>query len=175
MKKFLAMILAGVLALSLAACGKSDKTSAGSSESDLEYVKNKGTLVVGITDFAPMDYKDDNGNWIGFDADMAAAFAESLGVKVEFVEITWDNKLMELKGKTIDCVWNGMTLTEDVVSAMECTKPYCNNQQIVIVKKENADKIKIRTALKTLDGLMLLNQRVQAMKWQMNSDLRLQR
>ena len=73
MKKFLAMILAGVLALSLAACGKSDKTSAGSSESDLEYVKNKGTLVVGITDFAPMDYKDDNGNWIGFDADMAAA------------------------------------------------------------------------------------------------------
>ena len=140
MKKFLAMILAGVLALSLAACGKSDKTSAGSSESDLEYVKNKGTLVVGITDFAPMDYKDDNGNWIGFDADMAAAFAESLGVKVEFVEITWDNKLMELKGKTIDCVWNGMTLTEDVVSAMECTKPYCNNQQIVIVKKENADK-----------------------------------
>lgn len=150
MKKFLAMILAGVLALSLAACGKSDKTSAGSSESDLEYVKNKGTLVVGITDFAPMDYKDDNGNWIGFDADMAAAFAESLGVKVEFVEITWDNKLMELKGKTIDCVWNGMTLTEDVVSAMECTKPYCNNQQIVIVKKENADKIKDKDSLKDL-------------------------
>ena len=150
MKKFLAMILAGVLALSLAACGKSDKTSAGSSESDLEYVKNKGTLVVGITDFAPMDYKDDNGIWIGFDADMAAAFAESLGVKVEFVEITWDNKLRELKGKTIDCVWNGMTLTEDVVSAMECTKPYCNNQQIVIVKKENADKIKDKDSLKDL-------------------------
>ena len=97
-----------------------------------------------------MDYKDDNGNWIGFDADMAAAFAESLGVKVEFVEITWDNKLMELKGKTIDCVWNGMTLTEDVVSAMECTKPYCNNQQIVIVKKENADKIKDKDSLKDL-------------------------
>lgn len=150
MKKFLAMILAGVLALSLAACGKSDKTSGGNSESDLEYVKNKGTLVVGITDFAPMDYKDDNGNWIGFDADMASAFAESLGVKVEFVEITWDNKLMELKGKTIDCVWNGMTLTEDVVSAMECTKPYCNNQQIVIVKNENADKIKDKDSLKDL-------------------------
>ena len=64
-----------------------------------------------------------------------------------FVEFTWDNKLMELKGKTIDCVWNGMTLTEDVVSAMECTKPYCNNQQIVIVKNENADKIKDKDSL----------------------------
>ena len=102
-------------------------------DSDMDYVKNKGTLVVGITDFAPMDYRDENGEWIGFDADMAKAFAESLGVAVEFVEIDWDNKILELDGKTIDCVWNGMTLTAEVTSAMECSKPYCNNAQVIVV------------------------------------------
>ena len=101
-----------------------DAAAAQNDASDLDYVKNKGTLVVGITDFEPMDYKDENGAWIGFDADMAKAFAESLGVSAEFVEIDWDNKVMELEGKTIDCVWNGMTLTPEVTSAMECSNAY---------------------------------------------------
>lgn len=108
-------------------------------ESDSAYVKEKGTLVVGITDFEPMDYKDADGNWIGFDADLASAFAESLGVSVEFVEIDWDNKILELDGKTIDCVWNGMTLTEEVTSSMECSNAYCNNAQVVIVPADKAD------------------------------------
>ena len=108
--------------------------------SDLEYVKGKGTLVVGITDFEPMDYKDESGEWIGFDADMAKAFAESLGVQAVFVEIDWDNKILELDGKTIDCVWNGMTLTDEVKSAMSCSNPYCNNGQIVIVPSDKADQ-----------------------------------
>ena len=82
----------------------SNSADAQNTASDLDYVKNKGTLVVGITDFEPMDYKDENGEWIGFDADMAKAFAESLNVSAEFVEIDWDNKIMELEGKTIDCV-----------------------------------------------------------------------
>lgn len=111
-----------------------------SDESDLAYVQGKGTLVVGITDFEPMDYKDESGNWIGFDADMASAFAESLGVSAEFVEIDWDNKIMELDGKTIDCVWNGMTLTDEVKSAMECSNAYCNNAQIVIVPADKKDQ-----------------------------------
>lgn len=111
-----------------------------SSDSDLAYVQDKGTLVVGITDFEPMDYKDESGNWIGFDADMASAFAKSLGVEVEFVEIDWDNKIMELDGKTIDCVWNGMTLTDEVKSSMECSNAYCNNAQIVIVPQDKADQ-----------------------------------
>lgn len=119
---------------------KSDAGSdAGSGESDAAYVKDKGTLVVGITDFEPMDYKDADGNWIGFDADMASAFAESLGVKAEFIEIDWDNKILELDGKTIDCVWNGMTLTDEVTSSMECSKAYCNNAQVVIVPADKAD------------------------------------
>jgi polar amino acid transport system substrate-binding protein len=162
MKKITALLLALAMVLSLAACGgstpstennntASDAAASGSAsdtseasetstaDSDLAYVKEKGTLVVGITDFAPMDYQDENNEWIGFDADMARAFAESLGVSVEFVEITWDNKVLELDGKTIDCVWNGMTLNEEVLSAMECSDPYCGNAQIVVVPVDKAD------------------------------------
>ena len=139
MKKLVASLLASVMVLSLAACGGSSD-SANADMTDMEYVKDKGTLVVGITDFAPMDYKDDSGEWVGFDADMARAFAESLGVEVEFVEIDWDNKILELDGKTIDCVWNGMTLTDEVMSAMDCSNAYCNNAQVVIVPASDADK-----------------------------------
>ena len=112
-----------------------DQTAA---DSDMAYVQSKGTLVVGITDFAPMDYQNESGEWIGFDADMAKAFAESLGVSVEFVEIDWDNKLLELGSKSIDCVWNGMTLTDEVTSAMSCSNAYCNNSQVVIVPADKA-------------------------------------
>lgn len=104
-------------------------------DGDVAYIQEKGTLIVGITDFAPMDYKDENGNWIGFDADMATVVAEKLGVKVQFVEIDWDNKIMELDSKNIDVVWNGMTLTSEVMEAMECTNAYCNNAQVVVIKK----------------------------------------
>ena len=134
MKKLIAVLLAAMMLLTLGACAKKEPAT------DLEYVKEKGTLVVGITDFAPMDYKNDSGEWVGFDADMAKAFAESLGVKVEFVEIDWDNKVLELDGKSIDCVWNGMTLTDEVTSAMECSNAYCNNAQVVIVPSDVADQ-----------------------------------
>ena len=115
MKKMIALLLAAMMVLSMAACAS--KTAAPA-DSDLAYIQDKGTLVIGITDFEPMDYKDADGSWIGFDADMAKAFAESLGVTAEFVEIDWDNKILELDSKTIDCVWNGMTLTADVTSTM---------------------------------------------------------
>ncbi len=133
MKKLFALIMTLIMTLSLAACGNSK-------QSDMEYVKDKGVLVVGITDFEPMDYEDADGNWIGFDADMAKAFAESLGVEVEFIEIDWDSKIMELDGKSIDCVWNGMTLTDEVTAAMDCSNPYCNNAQVVVVPSDKAAK-----------------------------------
>jgi polar amino acid transport system substrate-binding protein len=139
MKKLIAMALTMVMAFSLTACGSSGDSSK-TDDSDLAYVQDKGTLVVGITDFEPMDYKDDDGEWIGFDADLAKAFAASLDVDVEFVEIDWDNKIMELDGKTIDCVWNGMTLTDEVTSSMECTNAYCNNAQVVVVPSDVADQ-----------------------------------
>lgn len=160
MKKILVLMMTLIMTLSLTACGspKEEKEtssnassdSSSSEESDVAYVKDKGTLVIGITDFAPMDYKDESGEWIGFDADMAKAFAESLGVKAEFVEIDWDNKIMELDGKTIDCVWNGMTLTDEVKSSMSCSNAYCNNAQIVIVPKDKADKYQDTDSLKDL-------------------------
>ena len=156
MKKLFALLLATVMVLSLAACGAKEEPAAQekpaaeqpaetpaaepAADSDLAAIQSKGTLVVGITDFAPMDYKDDDGNWIGFDADMAKAFAESLGVDVEFVEIDWDNKVLELNSQAIDCVWNGMTLTDEVTSAMECSNAYCNNAQVVIVPADKADQ-----------------------------------
>ena len=148
MKKMIALLLAAMMVLSMAACAsKTAETAApadtaepaaagtaAAADSDLAYIQDKGTLVIGITDFEPMDYKDADGSWIGFDADMAKAFAESLGVTAEFVEIDWDNKIFELDGKTIDVVWNGMTLTDAVKEAMECTNAYCENAQVVVSK-----------------------------------------
>ena len=126
MKKIVALLLCLVLAaVSLAVFAEG--------ESDKAYVVGKGKLIVGITDFEPMDFKDENGEWIGFDADLARAFAEYLGVEIEFQEIDWDNKVLELGSKNIDCVWNGMTLTDEVLSAMECSQPYMNNAQVVVL------------------------------------------
>ena len=107
---------------------------ASESDSDVAYIQDKGKLIVGITEFEPMDYKDANGEWIGFDADMAKLVAEKLGVEIEFVVIDWDMKVNELDSKNIDVVWNGMTLTEGVMAAMECSNAYCNNAQVVITK-----------------------------------------
>ncbi len=134
MKKLTALLTALVMMMALAL------PAFAADPADSEYVKEKGTLVVGITDFEPMDFKDEDGSWIGFDADMAAAFAEYLGVEVEFVEIEWDNKVLELNSKSIDCVWNGMTLTDEVTSSMACSNAYCNNAQVVIVPAELADQ-----------------------------------
>ena len=156
MKKFLALLLALCMIFALAACGEAESEpseapaseapaseapaeESPAAESDLAYVQEKGTLIVGITEFEPMDYQDESGEWIGFDADLAKAFAESLGVDVVFQVIDWDNKIFELEGKTIDVVWNGMTLTDEVLSAMECSNAYCNNAQVVILPAADAE------------------------------------
>ena len=142
MKKLLSLLLAAAMLLTL--------TAAFAEDSDLAYVQGKGKLVVGITDFAPMDYKNEAGEWIGFDADMAKAFGASIGVEVELIEIDWDNKVLELNGKTIDCVWNGMTLTDEVKSAMSCSNAYANNAQVVILP---ADKAASYADVPALSGL----------------------
>ncbi len=160
MKKIFAMLLVAAMVFALCACGSQPAAPAANqapaADSDLAYVQGNGKLVVGITDFAPMDYLDASGNWIGFDADMAKAFAESIGVEAEFVEINWDNKVLELNGKSIDCVWNGMTLTDAVQEAMSCPAPYCNNAQVVVVKAEVADQYQ------TVESLAELNFAVEA-------------
>lgn len=112
---------------------QSASTYTASADSDVAYIQGKGKLIVGITEFAPMDYKDGSGQWIGFDADMACKVAQKLGVEIEFVVIDWDSKIMELDSKNIDVVWNGMTLTDEVKAAMECTNAYCNNAQVIVI------------------------------------------
>ena len=140
LKRISALVLVCLMAVSFAFA----------EESDLAYVQGKGKLVVGITDFEPMDYKNAEGEWIGFDADLARAFAESLGVEVEFTEIDWDNKILELNGKTIDCVWNGMTLTDEVLSSMECSKAYANNAQVIVIP---ADKVETYPDIASMSSL----------------------
>lgn len=108
--------------------------TASETDSDVKYIQDKGTLIVGITEFAPMDYKSADDEWIGFDADMAKLVAEKLGVEVQFIVIDWDMKVNELDSKNIDAVWNGMTLTDGVKAAMECSNAYCENAQVVITK-----------------------------------------
>ena len=165
-RRLTALALALGLTFTLAACGggtggtantpsNNSESPAGNSEtpvaeSDMAYVKEKGTLVVGMTDFKPMDYKDENGEWIGFDADMAKAFAESLGVEVEFIEINWDNKLMELDTKGIDVIWNGMTINDEVKAGASVSEPYCRNGQVVVVP---ADKAEDYQTVESLSGL----------------------
>lgn len=148
MKKIIALILAlGTLAF--AGCGTSNNNSGNTdsandtkTESDYEYVKEKGSLKIGITLFSPMDYYDDSNELTGFEVEFGKAVCEKLGVEPEFIEINWDSKEMELSSKSIDCIWNGLTITPERKESMSVSNTYMKNEQALIVKKENADKFK---------------------------------
>ena len=149
MKRLVSAFLAGAMAMSLDACGGAASTStvassaasgsaaASASEtaaSDLDYIKEKGKMVIGYTVYEPMNYTDADGNFTGFDTELATAVCEKLGVEPEFVEINWDTKVVELDAKSIDCIWNGMTLTDDIMANTATTKAYAKNAQVVVVK-----------------------------------------
>lgn len=139
LKKVLAVVLCVLFVTGMfAACSK----NSGESESDLAYIKSKGKMVIGITEYEPMNYKDANGDWTGFDTEFAQAVCEKLGVTPEFIVIDWDNKILELNSKKIDCAWNGMTLTDEVKSSMNCTEPYVKNEQIVVMKADVVNNYK---------------------------------
>ena len=138
-RKWIALLLAVMLLAVLSGCGgKKEDGSSGPTEgqSDLEYVQAKGTLVVGVTEFAPMDYRDGDA-WAGFDAELAAGFAEKIGVAVTFVEINWDDKTKLLANGRIDCVWNGMTMTEQLQNTISCTDPYLSNAQVAVFRAKD--------------------------------------
>ena len=150
MKRLVSAFLAGAMALSLAACGGAASTStvassaasgsaaasaAETAASDLDYIKEKGKMVIGYTVYEPMNYTDADGNFTGFDTELATAVCEKLGVEPEFVEINWDTKVVELDAKSIDCIWNGMTLTDDIMANTATTKAYAKNAQVVVVKE----------------------------------------
>ena len=144
-KRLLALALAALMVLPLAACSE-DKGP----DTDLAYIQDKGTLVVGITDFAPMDYQDEEGQWIGFDADMARAFADHLGVEVRFEVVDWPSKHLNLQDKKIDLVWNGMTLTDEIRLQMDVSVPYCKNAQVVVLPANRVANYPTEDSLKGL-------------------------
>ena len=131
MKRVLVMLLAALMVLTcFAGCGASGK-------SDLKYIQDKGTMIVGITDYAPMDYKDETGEWTGFDAELAQMVCEKLGVKCEFFVLAdWGKKFYELETKNIDAIWNGMTITEEVTLNTNCSAPYVVNAQVLVMKAD---------------------------------------
>ncbi|MBQ7901143.1 MAG: transporter substrate-binding domain-containing protein [Clostridia bacterium] len=139
MKKLLSIMLVLVLALSFAACGGNEAPD-NAADSDLAYITDNGKLVIGYTVYDPMNYTDDNGEFVGFDTDYAKAVCEKLGVEPEFVEINWDTKETELSAKNIDCIWNGFTITEERKENIEFTNPYIINKQVVVIKAADAEK-----------------------------------
>lgn len=155
MKKILALILAMVMLVAcFASCGNAADNTASNDDaakdSDLAYIQDKGTLIVGITDFEPMDYKEDGSDeWTGFDAELARLVGKELGVTVEFQEINWKMKETELSSKTIDCIWNGLTWDEERAENMSLTDYYMLNRQVLVVATKNADKY---TSVESLAG-----------------------
>lgn len=150
MKKLISMALAAGMAVSLAACGGAassapavDSAASGTAstteaaaDSDLAYIQGKGKMTIGYTVYEPMNYTDADGNFTGFDTELATAVCEKLGVEPDFVEINWDTKIVELDAKSIDCIWNGMTLTDEIMANTACTKAYAKNAQVVVMKAD---------------------------------------
>jgi len=134
MKKLISLLLTLTMILALTACGAKE-TGKSQDESDLNYVKSKGKLIIGYTNYAPMNYTDENGVFTGFDTELAILTCEKLGVEPEFVEINWDTKEVELNAKSIDCIWNGLTIDDERKAKMEITQPYVKNAQVVLVKE----------------------------------------
>lgn len=157
MKKFTAVMLSALMAVAaLTGCsGGSGSSNADTktntsqtSSADWDYIKNKGELIIGITYFEPMNYKDDSGKLTGFETEFAESVCKELGVKPVFQKIDWDSKEVELKSKTIDCIWNGLTITDERKSNMDISVPYMENKQVMVTKKENAEKFKKAENLK---------------------------
>ena len=176
MKKIMSLVLVALLVVALAACGTTSTPSPSAASpsatpaaspsaapatsaaptaaptlpaDDWSYIKAKGELVIGITDWEPMNYYDKDGKLIGFDTEYAEALCAKLGVTPKFEIINWDTKEVDLKAKTIDCIWNGLTVTEDRKENMAFTTSYIINEQVVVVKKDNAAKY---TDIASLDG-----------------------
>ena len=139
-KRILALVMALVMAFALCACSdKANDEAVNETASDLDYIKANGKMVIGYTDYAPMNYFEGD-EFVGFDTDFAKAVCEKLGVEPEFIEINWDTKEVELNAKSIDCIWNGFTITDERKENIEFSKPYIENKQVVVIKQDNKDK-----------------------------------
>lgn len=173
MKKLISLILALTLVCALFACSKSEtkpspspsshspsespvaasspteSESPAPADDDLAYILSKGELVIGYTEYAPMNYTDEDGNLVGFDTEYAESLCERLGVKPKFVLINWDTKEYELASKNIDCIWNGLTVTQERRQNMAFTNSYIVNEQVAVIRAEDAEKYKDLESLKS--------------------------
>ena len=113
-----------------------------SEQADWDYIVGNGKFIVGYTVFAPIAYENENKELIGFDIELAKAVAAKLGLEVQFEVINWNSKEALLTAKTIDCIWNGMTINEERLAAMEISIPYLNNKQVAVIRKEDKEKYK---------------------------------
>lgn len=144
MKKILALILAGLMLFSFAACGGNtdSETTTQAPNGETPSSDAKETIVVGYTIYEPMNYKDENGKLIGFDTELAEKVFGNLGYEVIFQEIEWSSKYTDLNSGTIDCVWNGFTAnTADDDGVLRAEKVdfsynYMENRQVVVVKAD---------------------------------------
>ena len=161
-KRKAALLLAGIMSVGHCSCASSNTSSASESSSaaesnadssaadstdstaseggDWQYIADKGNFVAGITLFEPMNYYDENGELTGFETEFTKAVCEKLGVEAKFQEIEWDKKEIELNAKTIDAIWNGLTVTEERKENMGFSKSYVRNKQVVVIKADNKDK-----------------------------------
>ncbi len=135
MKKILSTLLVAATATTML-------VGCGSSATDWSYIEEKGEMVIGITYFEPMNYKDENGELTGFETEFAQKVCEKMGVKPIFQKIDWESKEVELSSKTIDCIWNGMTITDERKENMDISVAYMENKQVMVTKAENANKYK---------------------------------
>lgn len=140
-EKLLSVLLAGAMSASIF-------VGCGSSATDWDYISNKGELVIGVTYFEPMNYLDADGKLTGFETEFAEAVCEKMGVTPKFQKIDWDSKEVELNSKTIDCIWNGLTIDDDRKTTMDISTPYMENKQVMVAKSDVADKIKSADDLK---------------------------
>lgn len=168
MKKFIAAVLAGLMVMCIfAGCsgstGSESSASAADANSaasgDWSYVADKGDFIIGITYFEPMNYMDENGELTGFETEFATKVCEKMGVTPKFQKIDWDSKEVELNAKTIDCIWNGLTITDERKENMDISTPYMENKQVMVAKADVADKL---TSADALEGMTVVAEKKSA-------------
>ena len=131
--KIMKCIIAAIAIISLLGCQETK------SQTDYKYIKSKGSMIVGITEFAPMNYHDKDGNLVGFDTEFTEAVCAKLGIKPTFLEINWDQKEDFLSSKKIDCIWNGMTITELLQRDFSITDSYIKSKEVIVTKQGKTD------------------------------------
>ncbi len=146
MKKTVSILLASLAAATLfTACGKKPEAPAAAAPAAAQ------AIVIGLDDnFPPMGFRDDKGELVGFDIDLAREAGKRIGVEVQFKPIDWSAKEAELSGKRVDVLWNGLTITEERKANILFTTPYLENHQIIVVTEKSAIKTKAQLAGKVV-------------------------